>query len=105
MARFALLACIVLGAAAMAAMTVGVFTWMTVPSRIVYRESSPAQSDSHSVEVREHGQSYYLTPAQKRELDRVRTRTPVIMLGGFVVVFLAIVAGAAARLRIKGPAA
>jgi hypothetical protein len=29
----------------------------------------------------------------------------VIMLGGFVVVFLAIVAGAAARLRIKGPAA
>jgi hypothetical protein len=105
MARYALLACIVLGAMAMAAMTATVFTWMTVPERIVYRESSRARSDANPVEVTEHGQSYFLTTAQKQELDSVRNRTPLVMLGGFVTAFLAIVVGAAARLRIKSPPA
>jgi len=84
-------------------MTVTVFTWMTVPERIVYRESSRARSEINPIEVREHGQSYFLTIAQKQELDAVRNRTPLVMLGGFVTAFLAIVIGAAARLRMKTP--
>jgi hypothetical protein len=88
---------------AIAAMTVTVFTWMTVPERIVYRESSPARSDTNPVEVKEHGQSYYLTTSQKQELDDVRNRTPFVMIGGFLTAFVAIVVGAAARLRMKTP--
>jgi len=103
MARHILSACIILGALAMVAMIATVFTWMIVPERIVYRESSPARSDAYSVEVREHGHSYFLTAAQKQEIDGVRNRTPEVMLGGFVTAFLAIVVGAAARLRVKKP--
>jgi hypothetical protein len=105
MARYVLLACVILGALAMAAMTATVFIWMTVPERIVYRESSPARSDAFPVEVQEHGHSYFLTPVQKQELDGVRNRTPIVMFSGFVTAFVAIVVGAAARLKIKGPAA
>jgi hypothetical protein len=105
MARYVLLACVILGAMAMAAMTATVFIWMTVPDRIVYRESSPARSDAHSVEVREHGHSYFLTPGQKLELEGVRNRTPVVVFGGFAAAFLATVVGAAARLRIRTPPA
>jgi len=103
MARHIVLVCAILCAIAIAAMTVTAFTWMTVPARIVYRESSPAPSDTNPVEVREHGQSYFLTTAQKQELDAVRARTPVVMLAGFVTAFLAIVVGAAARLRMRTP--
>ena len=101
MARHIVLACAILCAMAIAAMTVTVFTWMTVPERIVYRESSPAPSDSNPVEVKEHGQSHFLTIGQKQELDAIRTRTPLVMLGGFVTAFLAIVVGAVARLRMR----
>jgi len=105
MARQIVMACATLCAMAMAAMIATVFTWMTVPERIVYRESSPARSDTNPVEAREHGQSYFLTTAQKQELDAVRNRTRLVMTGGFVTAFLSIVVGAAARLKIKSPPA
>ena len=105
MARHVLTACIILGGLAMAAMTAMVFMWMTVPVRIVYRESSPILTDVYRVEVREHGHSHFITPAQKQKLDQVRNGTPVVVFGGFTTAFLTIVVGAAARLRIKGPLA
>jgi hypothetical protein len=105
MARYVLRVCVILGAMAMAAMTATVFLWMTVPERIVYRESSPERTGHYSVEVREHGRSHFLTPAQKLELDGVRNRTPVVMFGGFATAFLAVIVGAAARLRIRNPPA
>jgi hypothetical protein len=101
MPRVVLVACILLGAAAMAMMIATVFIWMTVPDRIVYRDSSPARTEVYSIEVKEHGQSYFLTPAQKQELDGVRNRTPLVMFGGFATAFLTIVIGSAARLRIR----
>jgi hypothetical protein len=90
------------GLAFLAMLTVTV-AWMTVPERIVYRESSPVKSEVSSVEVREHGQSYYLTVEQKQALDRVRSSTPIVWFVGFAVAFLSIVAGAAALLKMKDP--
>ena len=37
--------------------------WMTVPERIVYRESSPVQTPAFSVEVKQHGTSFFVTPS------------------------------------------
>ncbi|HEY2845856.1 MAG TPA: hypothetical protein VGJ09_19505 [Bryobacteraceae bacterium] len=105
MARTILLACTILGAVAMATMIATVFIWMTVPDSIVYRQSSPARSEVYSVEVQEHGHSYFLTPAQKASLDGIRNRTPIVMFAAFATAFLAIVVGAAARLKIKSPPA
>ena len=85
----------------MATMIATVFIWMTVPESIVYRQSSATQSETYSVEVKEHGHSYFITPPQKQELDGVRNRTPVVMFGGFAIAFLTIVVGAAARLNMR----
>ncbi len=45
--------------------------WMYVPTRIVYQESSPNWTESHSIEVKEHGHSYFITPEQKLTLDHI----------------------------------
>jgi len=74
--------------------------WMTVPERIVYRESSPVQTSASSVEVKQHGTSFFVTPAQKETLDRIINGTPWIWFGGFAVAVAAILVGAAARLRL-----
>ena len=102
MARYVLVGCIVLGILVMVAMVATVYTWMTVPDKIVYQESSSTRTEVYSVEVQEHGQSHFLTPAQKQRLDGVRDGTPVTMSAGFAAAFLAIVVGAVARFRIPG---
>jgi len=65
MARRVFFACVILGAVTMAAMIATVFVWMTVPETIIYRQSSSVASDAYSAEVKEHGHSYFITPAQK----------------------------------------
>ena len=74
--------------------------WMTVPERIIYRESSPVQTGAFSIEVKQHGTSFFVTPSQKKTLDRISSSTPRVWFGGFAVAVAAILVGAAARLRL-----
>ena len=100
MSRGVLLGAVVVGAIAFLAMLAVTVIWMTVPERIVYRESSPVQTPASSVEVKQHGTSYFVTSAQKETLDRITTYTPWVWFGGFAVAVAAILVGAAARLRL-----
>lgn len=74
--------------------------WMTVPVRIVYQESSPVQTPVFSVEVKQHGKSYFVTPGQKKTLDRITSGTPIVWFGSLAVAVVAILVGAGARLRL-----
>ena len=65
------------------AMLTATAVWMTVPQRIVYRESSPMPSPVFSVEVTQHGTSFFVTPAQKKTSDRISNGTPVVWFGAF----------------------
>lgn len=91
---------VVVGALAFLAMLAATVIWMTVPERIVYRESSPVQTAAFSVEVKQHGTSFFVTPPQKQTLDRISNGTPWVWFGGFAVAVAAILVGAAARLRL-----
>ena len=98
--RRVLLGAVVVGALAFLAMLAATAIWMTVPERIVYRESSPVQTPASSVEVKQHGTSFFVTPSQKETLDRISTGMPWVWFGGFAVAVAAILVGAAARLRL-----
>jgi hypothetical protein len=98
--RGVLLGAVVVGALAFLAMLTATVIWMTVPERIVYRESSPVQTPAFSVEVKQHGTSFFVTPKQKKTLDRIAGSTPAVCFGGFGVAVAAIMVGAAARLRL-----
>ena len=74
--------------------------WMTVPERIVYQESSLVQTPSFSLEVKQHGKSYFVTPGQKKTLDRITNGTPIVWFSSLAVAVLAILVGAGARLRL-----
>jgi hypothetical protein len=74
--------------------------WMTVPERIVYRESSPVPTPAFSVELKQHGTSFFVTPTQKKTLDRISSGTPWVWFGGFAVAVAAILVGAATCLRL-----
>jgi hypothetical protein len=50
--------------------------------------------------VKQHGKSYFGTAGQKKRLDRITNGTPVVWFGSLGVVVLAILVGAAARLRL-----
>lgn len=91
---------VVVGSLGMLAMMISTAVWMTVPTRIVYRESSLVETEKRSVEVRQHGTSYFVTPAQKQTLDRIYEWTPIVWFGGLGVAVLSILAGAAAKLRL-----
>ena len=71
MSRSILLTAVVVGALAFLAMLAVTVIWMTVPERIIYWESSAVQTSVFSVEVKQHGTSYFVTPAQKETLDRI----------------------------------
>jgi ammonia channel protein AmtB len=98
-----LLGAVAVGGLAFLAMLAVTVIWMTVPERIVYRESSPVQTSAFRIEVKQHGTSFFVTPAQKETLDRISSGTPWIWFGGFAIAVAAIVVGAAARLRLRAP--
>ena len=98
--RGVLLGAVVVGALAFLAMLTATVIWMTVPERIVYRESSPVQTPAFSVEVKQDGTSFFVTPSQKETLDRISNGTPWVWFGGFAGAVAAILVGAAARLRL-----
>ena len=100
MSRRILLAAVVVGALAFLAMLAVTVIWMTVPERIVYQESSPVQTPTFSVEVKQHGKSYFVTPEQKKSLDRLTNGTPIVWFSSLIVAVLAILVGAGARLRL-----
>ena len=100
MSRRILLAAVAAGSLAFLAMLTATIIWMTVPERIVYRESSPVPTTAFSVEVKQHGTSFFVTPAQKQTLDRIATATPIVWFSSLAVAFIAILVGAAARLRL-----
>ena len=83
-----------------AAMLAVTLIWMHVPTRIVYQESSPVQTETYTIEVRQHGQAYFVTPAQKRVLDLIRFYTPVIWFSCFGYLFFFTAFGGFARLRL-----
>lgn len=70
---------------AMPAVTVA---WMYLPTRIVYRESSLVRTERNSIEVKEHGQAYFLTPGQKQVIDLIRSYTPIVWFSCFGYLFL-----------------
>lgn len=82
------------------AMLAVTFAWMFVPTRIIYQESSLVKTELNSIEVREHGHSYFLTPKQKQVVDLVRVYTPVIWFSGFGYLFLFFMFGGFERLRL-----
>jgi hypothetical protein len=89
------------------AMVAVTFVWMYVPTRIVYQESSPVKTERYSIEVREHGHPYFITPKQKQVLDLIRFYTPVIWFSGFGYLFFFFALGGFERLRLlqRRPAA
>ena len=103
MSRGILLGVVAVGGLAFLAMLAATVIWMTVPERIIYRESSPVQTPAFSVEVKQHGTLFFVTPSQKKTLDRVRNGTPWVWFGGFAVAVASILVGAAARLRQPAP--
>ena len=74
--------------------------WMYVPTRIIYRESSPAKTELYSIEVMEHGQGFYVTQKQKYLLDLIRAYTAVTWFSCFCYLFLFTAFGGFARLRL-----
>jgi hypothetical protein len=100
MSRRILLAAVVVGALAFLAMLAVTVIWMTVPERIIYRESSPVQTPVFGVEVKQHGKSYFITPGQKQTLDHITNGTPIVWFSSLAVAVLAILVGAGARLRM-----
>jgi hypothetical protein len=74
--------------------------WMHVPARIVYQESSPGQTERYSIEVRQHGRSYYITPGQKQSLDLIHFYTPVVWVSCFGYLFFFTALGGFERLRL-----
>jgi len=100
MSRFTLLAAVVVGALAFLAMIAATVIWMTIPERIIYQESSAVQTPPFDVEVKQHGRSYFVTAGQKKTLDRITDGTPTVWFSSLAVAVLAILVGAAARLRL-----
>lgn len=100
MTRGILWAAAAAGAIAFLVMLTATAVWMTVPERIIYRESSATPTPDFSVEVKQHGTSFFVTPAQKKTLDRITDGTPVVWFGALGVAVAAILVGAAARLRL-----
>lgn len=76
--------------------------WMNVPTRIIYQESSATRTEPYSIEVREHGTGYFVTPAQKQTLDRIHYWTPRIWIACFGYLYLFTAFGGFARLRLLG---
>ena len=74
--------------------------WMFVPIKIVYQESSPVQTKTYAIEVRQHGQAYFVTPAQKQALDLISFYTPVIWFSCFGYLFFFTAFGGFERLRL-----
>src|SRR5260370_4300048 len=100
MSRRILQAAVVVGALAFLTMLAVTVIWMTVPERIIYRESSPVQTPIFGVEVKQHGKSYFIMPGQKKTLDRITNGTPIVWFSSLAVAVLAILMGAGARLRM-----
>ena len=100
MSRRVLLAAVVVGTLAFLAMLAVTVIWMTVPERIVYQESSRVRTLEFSVEVKQHGESYFVTAEQKRMLDRITEGTPIVWFSSLAIAVLAIMVGAIARLRL-----
>jgi len=88
-----------IAALCLAAMLAVTLVWMYVPTRIVYQESSPVKTGAYSIEVKEHGHSYFVTPGQKQTLDLIRSYTPIIWFSCFGYLFLFTACGGFERLR------
>jgi hypothetical protein len=89
-----------IAALCLVAMLAVTLVWMYLPTRIIYQESSLVKTERYSVEVREHGQAYFLTPGQKQILDLIRGYTPIIWFTCFGYLFLFTAFGGFARLAL-----
>lgn len=92
--------CSIIAGLCLAAMLAVTLVWMYLPTRIVYQESSPVKTEVYSIEVREHGQAFYLTSGQKQMVDLIRFHTPVIWFACFGYLFLFTALGGFERLRL-----
>jgi len=100
MAKHVFLGAIIVRLVAFLTMAGVTYVWFTVPDRIVLRESSPTPAGDYSVELKEHGRSYFVTPAQKRTLDRIDSFTTMVWFGGLAVSVLSVFVAASARLKM-----
>ncbi len=92
--------CSTIAALCLAAMLAVTLVWMYLPTRIIYQESSPVRTERYPIEVREHGQAFYLTSGQKHLIDLIRFYTPVIWFACFGYLFLFTALGGFERLRL-----
>jgi len=92
--------CTAVAGLCLAALLAVTFVWMYLPTRIIYQESSPVKTEGYSVEVREHGHPYFITPGQKYIIDLIRFYTPVIWFSCFGYLFLFTAFGGFERLRL-----
>ena len=92
--------CSTIAALCFIAMLAATIIWMHVPTRIIYQESSREWTEESSIEVKEHGHSYFLTPGQKRTIDLIRFYTPIIWFSGFGYLLLFTACGGFAGLRL-----
>jgi hypothetical protein len=74
--------------------------WMYVPIRIIHGESSTVRTDLYPFEVKDHGQSYFLTPKQKQVVDLIRNYTSIVWFSCFGYLFLFTAFGGFERLRL-----
>jgi len=100
MSRGVLLSAVVIGGLAFLAMLAATLIWMILPERIVFQESSRVRTFEFSVEVRQHGTSYFVTRAHKQTLDRIIRGTPIVWFSSLALAVVAIIVGASARLRL-----
>lgn len=101
--RYVAMAATVCGLAAFAILVSTTMIGIAVPYQIVYKQSSPARTEEFSVEVREHGRSHYITPAQKKRLDAARRGTPLAWWGSVAILAVSILVGSAAELMLDDP--
>ena len=90
----------IIAALCLAAMLAVTLVWMYLPARIIYQESSPVKTKVYSIEVREHGQAFYLTSGQKQMVDLIHFYTPVIWFACCGYLFLFTALGGFERLRL-----
>jgi len=90
----------ILAAICLLAMLAVTIIWMSVPTRIIYQESSLVRTQEYPFEVMEHGHSYFLTPKQKHTVNLIRFYTPIIWFSGFGYLLLFTAFGGFARLRL-----
>lgn len=84
---------------ALLAMLASTAAWMTLPTAIIYQQSSPERTSQYPVEVIEQGHSYFLTLKQKADPDYTRRQVPIVWFASLGYLFIYWALGGFERVR------